>query len=126
MVNNDKDIVYSKIYILLSSIAKSLLSTFNCIYLYNEGFSVTEIVIWLLVVYICYVIYQPFIIRYSYKLSNKINILISLVFFLCTYLQLIFFLNTVTDLVINAILFSVYSCLYWNINHNLGFKTLTD
>ncbi len=125
-VVNNKDIIYSKIYILLSSIAKSLLSTFNCIYFYNEGFSVTEIVIWLLVVYICYVIYQPFIIRYSYKLSNKINIVISLLFFLGTYLQLIFFLNTVTDLVINAILFSVYSCLYWNINHTLGFKTLTD
>ena len=123
---NYKNITYTKIYLLLSALAKSLLNTFNCIYLYKQGYSVSEIALWLIVVYIGYIIFQPLLIKYNHKLTNKKTIIISFFFFLCTYVQLIFCLHTTFDLIINAILFSCYAGTYWNLRHNLEFKTLNE
>ncbi len=121
-----KNIIYSKFFILLSALAKNLLGTFNAIYLYKQGFSLTLVVSWQLTVYICYMIFQPFIHRYLYKFSNKFLMVISFLFFLSAYLKLIFDLHTTFDLIVNAILFGLYANIYWNVRHSLEFKTLND
>ena len=61
-----KNITYSKFFLLLSSLAKNLLGTFNCIYLYKHGFSVIEVAIWVLITYIGYMFFQPILLKYSY------------------------------------------------------------
>ena len=75
-----KNITYSKVFLLLSSLAKNLLSTFNCIYLYKHGFSVVEVAIWVLITYIGYMLFQPILLKYGHKFSNKVLLLVSTIF----------------------------------------------
>lgn len=123
---NSKNIIYSKIFILLSSLSKNLMGMFNLIYLYNHGFSLVELALWQLIVHLCYLILQPLSLKFSYKFSNKILISMSLLFFILTYTQLIFSLNSFIDLILNAILFTTYATFYWNLKHSLEFNTLDD
>lgn len=55
---NYKNITYTKIYLLLFTLVKSRLNTFNCIYLYRQGYSVSKVALWLIVVYAGYIIFH--------------------------------------------------------------------
>lgn len=65
-------ITYTRVFLLLFSPAKNLLGTFNCIYLYKQGFSVLEVAIWQLIAYLGYIIFQPPVFRYNYKLVIRL------------------------------------------------------
>ena len=52
--------------------------------------------------------------------------LISNFFFICTYVDLIFFVEGVGSLIVNVFFFALYSNIYWNVRHNLEFITLND
>lgn len=52
--------------------------------------------------------------------------LISTFFFICTYVDLIFFVEGVGSLIVNVFFFALYSNIYWNVRHNLEFITLND
>lgn len=65
-------ITYTRVFLLLSSLAKNLLGTFNCIYLYKQGFSVLEVAIWQLIAYLGYIIFQQPVFRYNYKLVIRL------------------------------------------------------
>lgn len=121
-----KSIAYSKVFLLLSSLAKNLLGTFNCIYLYIQGFSVIEVAIWILITYIGYLLFQSVLLKYSHKFSNKVLLLISTIFFISAYIELIFYLDSLFSLVLNAILYTCYASIYWNVRHDLEFITLND
>lgn len=121
-----KNITYSKIFLLLSSLAKNLLGTFNCIYLYKHGFSVIEVAIWVLITYIGYMFFQPILLKYSYKFSNKLLLVISTIFFVSSYIELVFYLDSLSSLILNAILYTCYASIYWNVRHDLEFTTLND
>lgn len=122
----NKKITYSKIFLFLSSLAKNILGTFNCIYLYKHGFSVVEVAIWVLITYIGYILFQPVLLKYSHKFSNKVLLLISTIFFISAYIELIFYLDSLFSLVLNAILYTCYASIYWNVRHDLEFITLND
>ena len=121
-----KDITYTRMYLLLSALAKNLLGTFNCIYLYKQGFSVIEVAIWILITYIGYMIFQPILLKYGHKFSNKVLLLVSFVFFISTYIELAFYLDSLFSLILNAILYTCYNSIFWNVRHNLEFTTLND
>lgn len=96
------------------------------IYLYKHGFSVIEVAIWVLITYIGYMFFQPILLKYGHKFSNKTLLLISTIFFISTYIELIFYLDSLFSLILNAILYTCYASIYWNVRHDLEFITLND
>lgn len=112
------------IFLFLTGLSKSLLGLFNVIYLVKLGFSITDIVLWQLVVYVGYLILFPLSSFLGEKYGFKKLFPVCIINFLLCYLYLNFFVWTTFDVIIYAILFVSWTNIYWMTKHHLEFQYL--
>lgn len=112
------------IFLFLTGLSKALLGLFNVIYLAKLEFSVSDIVLWQLVVYIGYLFLYPLSCFVGEKYGFKKLFPVSIFIFLLCYLYLNFFVKTTIDVVIYAILFVSWTNIYWMTKYHFEFQSL--
>ena len=121
MKSNEKSL---PMFLFLTGLSKSLLGLFNVIYLAKLGFSVSDIVLWQLVVYIGYIVLYPISSFIGEKYGFKKLFPVCIAIFLLCYLYLNFYVKTTLDVVIYAILFVSWTNIYWMTKYHLEFQAL--
>ena len=113
MQDNKKNRFKFNLYSFISTFAKSLIEIFISLYLFKEGFSIKDIVLF-------YVLENFFAIFLSYiyvKIGEKYNYSVVMIFGIVSFIILQILLNTVylniSYLIVIALLFSLYRRGYW-------------
>ena len=101
------------LYLLLSTFTRGLVETFSLVLLYNKGFIIEEILIFLLTMYLFGIIVNYL----SLKINYKVVLIISSLFFGTSYLYLS---NNNISLLLLAVLLSISNYSYHTIRHYLA------
>lgn len=123
MVNiNNGDYMTNKgiynFFLFMSTLTRGLVEVFSVIFLYNLGYSVNNIFLFLLVMYIFGIIVNYF----SLIINKKQVLVISTVLYGISYLYLSFMSCNIYNLILFAILLSFSSYSYHTVRHYLAMK----
>ena len=105
------------LFLLLSTFTRGLVETFSLVLLYNKGFEVGEILLFLLIMYIFGIVVNYF----SLKINYKIILVISSIFFGSSYLYLS---GNDISIFLLALFLSLANYSYHSIRHYLGLVML--
>ena len=106
------------IFLFLSTLTRSLVEVFSVILLYDKGYSVRDIFLFLLVMYIIGI----FVNYVSLRVNYKIVLVLSILFYAGSYLFLSFMENSYLYLIFFAIILSIGSYSYHAIRHFLAIR----
>lgn len=112
------------IFILLTTISKSMIEIFIPIILFKKGLSFKEIIIFFLIKYIFLLVFTNII--NILKLKNKPIIYISSFISIITYILLYYYKPSFIYLISIAILYALYLCTYWLYRHNIALNIIED
>lgn len=114
------------IFIFITSFSKGLTQLFLPLILYDYGFSIKKILLFMIFKYLFCVINIPLVLKINKKYNwNKIMILSS-VFFSLSYIYMNFISECVYSLIILAYLFSLHLSMYWLGRHIYGLSIIED
>ena len=103
-------------FLFLSNLTRNLVQVFSIVLLYNKGYSIKNILIFLLVMYISGIIVNIISIISNYKLV----LIISNITYGISYIYLSIMNNSIPNLIILAILLSISTYSYHAIRHKLA------
>ena len=107
-------------FLFLSNLTRNLVQVFSIVLLYNKGYSIDNILIFLLVMYISGVIVNIV----SLIINYKIVLIISTITYGISYIYLSMMNYNIINLIILAILLSISTYSYHAIRHKLGLVML--
>jgi len=108
------------IFLLISSISRNLIELFSLVFLYKMGYSIKDILLFLLVMYSIGLISNTLAIYLSSKIGYKFILIISNLIFAFSYYYLSIMSKTTKSLIILAILMSFGNYMYHSIRHLVG------
>lgn len=114
------------IFILITSFAKLLVELFIPLLLYDKGFTVKEIILFLIFKYIFCALAIPFGIKIGNKYSYTKLMLISSILFTFTYIYLNILTNHIFALIFLALIFGIYLIFYWLGRHIYALGIIED
>lgn len=103
-------------FLFLSTLTRSLVEVFSVILLYDKGYSISNILLFLLVMYFIGILvnYVSLIINY------KIVLIVSILLYGISYIYLSFMKSSIFSLILFAIILSISSYSYHAIRHSLA------
>lgn len=105
-------------FLFMSTLTRSLVEVFSVILLYNRGYNINDILIFLLVMYL-----MGILVNYlSLVINYKIILIVSILLYGFSYLYLSIMKNNFIGLIIFAIMLSISSYSYHAIRHYLALK----
>ena len=114
------------LFITITSFAKLLVEVFIPLLLYNEGFSIKEIILFLIFKYIFCTLIIPFGIKLGNTYSYTKLMLISSMLFTLTYIYLNLLTRHIFALIFLALLFASYLTFYWLGRHVYALSIIED
>lgn len=114
------------IFVLITSFAKLLVELFIPLLLYDKGFTIKEIILFLIFKYIFCSITIPFGIKIGNKYTYTKLMLISSILFTFTYLYLNILTHHTFALIFLALIFGVYLMFYWLGRHVYALGIIED
>jgi len=114
------------LFITITSFAKLLVEVFIPLLLYNEGFSIKEIILFLIFKYIFCTLIIPFGIKLGNTYSYTKLMLISSMLFTLTYIYLNLLTRHIFALIFLALLFASYLTFYWLGRHIYALSIIED
>ena len=105
------------LFLLLSTFTRGLVETFSLVLLYNKGFEMREILVFLLIMYLLGILINYFSLKFNYK----VMLIISSIFFGTSYLYLS---GNDISIFLLAIFLSLSNYSYHSIRHYLGLVML--
>ncbi len=106
------------LFLLISSIARGMLELFNTILLYQKGYTISQIFLYLILFYSCSFFVSPLTVFLGRKVGYK-KILVGSIFFFCaSYLYLSSPIHTFSELFLFALLYGTAIFSYWIIRHH--------
>ena len=114
------------IFVLITSFAKLLVELFIPLILFDKGFSVKEILLFLFFKYLFCSLLIPVTVYLGRKISFTKLMIISSFIFSITYVYLNYIKDGVYNLIILAFIFSVYLVFYWLSRHIYALSIIED
>lgn len=114
------------LFITITSFAKLLVEVFIPLLLYNAGFTIKEILLFLIFKYIFCTLIIPFGIKIGNTYSYTILMLISSILFTFTYIYLNLLTHNKFALVFLSLLFAFYLTFYWLGRHVYALSIIED
>ncbi|MBQ6495384.1 MAG: hypothetical protein IJI49_05220 [Bacilli bacterium] len=108
-------------FLFLSNLTRNLIEVYSVIILYNKGYTISNILFFLLIVYFI-AITSNYI---SLKINYKISLIISFILYGISYIYLSLMNNNKINLIIIAILLSISINTYHTIKHYLGMNLIS-
>ena len=102
----------------LSFLGKNIIECFIPIILYNQGYSINEIFLYLLIHYILSTLINIIIPKLKNKYKNKGLIIINTIFYIVTYLILFYMNKSFIKLILLACSYTLHSSIYWILRHS--------
>lgn len=120
------DLKKYNIFITITSFSKLLVELFIPLILYDYGFTIKNIILYMIIKYTLCIIMIPITMKINKKISwSKIMILSSFLFSL-TYIYLNIMTKSLLSLIILSIIFSIYLIFYWLGRHIYGLSIIED
>lgn len=114
------------LFITITSFAKLLVEIFIPLLLYNEGFSIREIILFLIFKYLFCALIIPFGIKMGNTYSYTKLMLISSILFTITYTYLNLLTHHIFSLIFLSLLFASYLTFYWLGRHVYALSIIED
>ena len=112
------------IFILMTTISKSMIELFIPIILFNKGLNFKEILFFYLLKFSFLFIIENII--KLFKINNKTLIYLSSIVSIITYLILYLYKSSFLHLIIISFLYSLYLSSYWIYRHNIALSIIED
>ena len=113
-MNNSKKF---NIFVFMSMFAKCMIEIFIPIILYNKGYSLKEVFIYMAIQYALTVLVTYFIPKMNSKFKYKGLIIINTVFFIITYIFIFYMNTTIYNLFFLALFYTLHTSIYWILRH---------
>lgn len=120
------DLKKYNIFITITSFSKLLVELFIPLILYDYGFTIRNIILYMIMKYILCIIMIPITVKLNKKLSWVKIMGISSFFFSLTYIYLNIMQKNIIGLIILSLLFSTYLMFYWLGRHIYGLSIIED
>ncbi len=114
------------LFILITSFAKLLVELFIPLLLFNKGFEVQEIILFLIFKYAFCSLLIPFTLKLGNTYSYTKIMLLSSIMFSITYIYLNFLTTHIFALIFLALIFSCYLTFYWLGRHVFALGIIED
>lgn len=105
------------IFVFISMFAKSMIEIFIPVILYNRGFSIKEVFIYMSIQYFLSAIITYFIPQINRLFKYKGLVIINTIFFIITYIYIFYMSNTLLSLFLLALFYSMHTSIYWILRH---------
>lgn len=112
------------IFILITTISKSMIEIFIPIILFNKGLNIKEIITFYMIKYILLIIFTN-LMNY-FKVKNKILIYMSSAASVITYILLYTYHESYIHLLSIAVFYALYLCTYWLYRHNIALNIIEN
>lgn len=113
------------VFIFITSFAKGLIEVFIPLILYDKGFTIKEILLFLIIKHaLCTILSIPT--KFYKESSCSFLIITSSLFFSATYIYLNFLKDNTTSLITLAVLSSLYTSLYWTVRHVYALRIIEN
>jgi len=114
------------LFTIITSFTKLLVELFIPLILYEKGFSVKEIILFLIFKYTFCSLMIPITLKMGKKVAFTKIMLTSSLFFSITYIYLNFLNTSIISLIILALIFSIYLIFYWLGRHIFALAIIED
>lgn len=114
------------LFTLITSFTKLLVELFIPLILYEKGFSIKEIILFLIFKYAFCTLMIPITLKLGKKVAFTKIMLMSSLFFSITYIYLNFLKTSISSLIILALIFSIYLIFYWLGRHIFALAIIED
>ena len=120
------DLKKYNIFITITSFSKLLVELFIPLILYDYGFTIKNIILYMIIKYTLCIIMIPITMKINKKISWSKIMIISSFFFSLTYIYLNIMDKSLLSLIILSIIFSTYLIFYWLGRHIYGLSIIED
>lgn len=120
------DLKKYNIFITITSFSKSLVEIFIPLILYNYGFDIKYIILYMIIKYIFCIIMIPITFKLNEKISISKIMILSSFFFSLTYIYLNIMSKNILGIIILSLLFSIYLIFYWIGRRIYGLSIIED
>lgn len=114
------------IFILLSTIARNIVEVFSSVLLYQMGYSVREILLFFVILYLVGALTSTIIIYLTNIIKPKYILIISSIIFSGDFYYMSVMNRTVTNLIIFSIIYSISSYSYHSLRHYFAIKSIDN
>lgn len=113
------------IFVFITSFAKGLIEVFIPLILYDKGFTIKDILLFLIIKHaLCTLLSFPT--KFYKDASCSFLMVTSSIFFSITYIYLNFLKDSIFSLITLAILSSLYASFYWTVRHVYALRIIDD
>ena len=112
------------IFIFFSTIARNIVEVFSAVLLYKMGYSIRNILLFFFLLYFVGIFVNYITLSLTKIINPKVILLVSSFLFSLTFYFLSIMENTVDNLIIYSILFSISSYTYHSLRHYFALKVL--
>ena len=120
------DLKKYNIFITITSFSKLLVELFIPLILYDYGFTIKNIILYMIIKYTLCIIMIPITMKINKKISWSKIMILSSFFFSLTYIYLNIMTKSLLSLIILSIIFSIYLNFYWLGRHIYGLSIIED
>lgn len=120
------DLKKYNIFITITSFSKLLVELFIPLILYDYGFTIKNIILYMIIKYTLCIIMIPITMKINKKISWSKIMILSSFFFSLTYIYLNIMNKSLLSLIILSIIFSIYLIFYWLGRHIYGLSIIED
>lgn len=120
------DLKKYNIFITITSFSKLLVELFIPLILYDYGFTIKNIILYMIIKYTLCIIMIPITMKINKKISWSKIMILSSFFFSLTYIYLNIMTKSLLSLIILSIIFSIYLIFYWLGRHIYGLSIIED
>ena len=120
------DLKKYNIFITITSFSKLLVELFIPLILYDYGFTIKNIILYMIIKYTLCIIMIPITMKINKKISWSKIMILSSFFFSLTYIYLNIMTKSLLSLTILSIIFSIYLNFYWLGRHIYGLSIIED
>ena len=120
------DLKKYNIFITITRFSKLLVELFIPLILYDYGFTIKNIILYMIIKYTLCIIMIPITMKINKKISWSKIMILSSFFFSLTYIYLNIMTKSLLSLIILSIIFSIYLNFYWLGRHIYGLSIIED
>lgn len=120
------DLKKYNIFITITSFSKLLVELFIPLILYDYGFTIKNVILYMIIKYTLCIIMIPITMKINKKISWSKIMILSSFFFSLTYIYLNIMTKSLLSLIILSIIFSIYLNFYWLGRHIYGLSIIED